>query len=954
MEEASPMAGKTQRLNRTLPHRGFLLLVIVGILSVLLVVCVGFLAYARSEVSAVANIRDKTEGLDICESAVDWVVGNICADLLDGSNHFKTDNTGLVSNARAPGEVGYRWWYRPHEKGLKDCFNKWANQMASTTNSYPYSWKDPTWNNQERPDCVDSAGRDQAEWVWLPGNYFPTNAIRGRFMVQVLDPNAFINLNDNLEDCMPTQCQMAHMLMDGYGEQELERFRSWRDNGPWVRTPTAAAYPGKNDTPDRALIRYEDAWRIATRTVRYCWWNSGYEFDRQERMISPNWVTTNMTWFSAYGAEWNCLKPGLVANGIFMGTPDGNDGVPISPVGPGRYYPPTHLEGNRAGAWTSPGSGACGFTYPPAQEWNKKNKQTTGRLPFGMPFSTRAYVDPDTGRCPVNVNTVFNSGERLPSNVFNGTPSYTMEGVFNVESLRRIIKVGSMTYTNTANVKVDLPSPAAEQIKLITDPANRKLAWNKHENLRTKLASMYQEVLCRYFTATYRHSMKRKWPPYYNPTVQATEDFSDAGTYQTAFGAGALPVQFACQSFDYNRTRFPFGLLEFRRNVKADLQILSAPHGEVVNFSNSDLPSVPPGQLDRRTAAAVFDNIVPGKPAGLLGDFGITIDPLLELYTAQIARDELSDCHHEAVDESGGLRSVFGYVYDSTATGNGNRMLDSGVSSFQDFGPTNDPVNVKNDPARWLNLRAKGRDLVNSAAANDMGWADSRTVIPYRQYAFGPDWFSTELTATTTNFICIVNAQIVDAASADPALGGDWDKPRDLYAGQWGYSIEIAPDVHNESAETGATDWLTSGLAYYSSIEPFSGQRLFWPAFFKTTPAEPNDPKYVASGIYSMDKFCSTLKTLHPKKTKFPKQVGQQVLPITPLAPAGPGSAGQDHWSDNGDNSSRYRRTSAAKIWTDYRGVSATDAIPYYRTGGSSVPGRVVVRAIWTNQGVNR
>ena len=192
----------------------------------------------------------------------------------------------------------------------------------------------------------------------------------------------------------------------------------------------------------------------------------------------------------------------------------------------------------------------------------------------------------------LNVNTVLNSGERMPSNVFNGTPNFTMEAVFNVESLRRIIKIGRMTFIDSAGNPVEInPLPnqsfgEALEDQLLTQPLakralDRPLAWNKHENLRTKLAYQYQEVLCRYFTATYRHSARRKWPPIYNPTqppavTPPTEDFSEPGTYQTAFAGNALPVQYACQSWDYSKTRFPVNVLTFRQQIKEDLLILSA------------------------------------------------------------------------------------------------------------------------------------------------------------------------------------------------------------------------------------------------------------------------------------------------------------------------------------------------------------------------------------------
>jgi hypothetical protein len=69
--------------------------------------------------------------------------------------------------------------------------------------------------------------------------------------------------------------------------------------------------------------------------------------------------------------------------------------------------------------------------------------------------------------------------------------------------------------------------------------------------------------------------------------------------------------------------------------------------------------------------------------------------------------------------------------------------------------------------------------------------------VPWRQMCFTPDSFSTELTTTSTTFILIINAQLVDQASvaanpANPALHQDqsWN--------QWGVVVEVAPDAYAE------------------------------------------------------------------------------------------------------------------------------------------------------------
>ena len=931
--------------------RGFLLIIVIGMLAVLLVLCVGFLSYTRTEIGAVANIRDKCDGFDIFQSATDYITGAITADLIDGSNKFKDDINGLVSNARGTGEKGYRWWYRPYEQGLKDCFKKWETVIPGYIEQRPYSWKDPTWPTT-RPDCVDATGADQAEWVYMPKDFFPTDAVRGRFMVQVLDPNAFVCLNDYLDDCMPTQCQMAHMIMDGYGEQELERYRSRRDQpydpsspaAGWNRCPAPAAV---NLTPNFAPIRYEEAWRVATRTVRYCWWNTGYQWDSQNRYLSPSWVTTNHTWLSGYGAEWNSLKSNIVASGLY---------IPRAPQiawGATNYYPPTIREGMGAPPFTGSVNGSF-----PWGEWHKDNAHSTGRMPYGMPFSLRAYVDPDTGRCPVNVNTMYNSGERMPSNVFNGTPVYTMEAVFNVESLRRIILVGEMTYKDSAGANQTISGQVENIIKGLAEP-DRSLAWNKHENLRTKLAYQYQETLCRYFTGTYRHPMERKWAPLYNPTVQTPEDFSDPGTYAVAMpavGGVAEPVAHAVTSYDYTKTRFPADIHVFRQWMHADFMAMcgAGTYGTRVRFDLADKPNIVPGQLDCRTAAACYDNIIPGKPANLL-TFNAG-DPLMELYRQQIGRDELVEDIHESADNTT-KQSVFGYHYDNGA------LFDTGSSTFVDFAAGADPVNVKDptDQARRLNLRPKGRDIaLTGIGAPD--WADaSRAEVPFRQLAFGPDWFSTELTTTTTAFMLIVNSQVVDSKSADPALGGDWNKPRDIFHGQWGISLEIAPDVYNETKAAGVDpkNWIVTttnpvsgtGLGYYGGTDGQFGTNKRWPTLLKTVKADPKLEANAGLRRLSMDKNCSSLRVEMKPRAHYANQTGAFTGAANPVNQQA--NSWQDHWRDA--NNSRYRRMSAAPLWLDFRGVRDVDAPAYYANSGPRVDKRIVVRAVWShNQGINR
>src|SRR6185295_15272041 len=70
--------------------------------------------------------------------------------------------------------------------------------------------------------------------------------------------------------------------------------------------------------------------------------------------------------------------------------------------------------------------------------------------------------------------------------------------------------------------------------------------------------------------------------------------------------------------------------------------------------------------------------------------------------------------------------------------------------------------------------------------------------VPWRQLCFSPDSFSTELTTTSTTFILIVNAELVDGQSV-AANPGKPELHQDQCWNQWGAVIEIAPDVMAES-----------------------------------------------------------------------------------------------------------------------------------------------------------
>ena len=769
------------------PGRGFVLLVVLGVLALLLALCVGFLSFTRGEVNAVAHLRDKNDTADLCRAALDWTVASIALDLCSGN---AMDSGKYVSNAR-----GAHWWYRPFEPGFTGAFSSW-----------------PAWSYSP-PPCVSAM--DEAGWVYVPEDYFPEGGVRGRFSVQVLDPNGVPNLNDWLEDCNPTQCQMAHMLMDGYGEQQLERLRAWRDGSNFERTPE----------PNFAPLRYHEMWRVASRTVRYMHWPFGVisrAGTKVRGIASPNWLTTNTVYLSPYGAEMNCLKSILASDGLPL--PGIPAGTPALTLGPNHYYPPTVNEGFPASGATltwkaDPALYADPATLPAG--YHGGGKHLVGHLPLNLPFTVRAYVDPDTGRSPVNVNTCYNSGEHLPTNVLGGTPAYALEAVFNVESLRRIVQVGEFYF----DADDDPATPAVRAtgngnptdpdfIQAATTPGpppawrwtpgQQQRAWRKHEELRAQMAFQYQETLCRYFTGTYRHSFNRKYPP-----------------------LGPAGCTVGAASTDYSSTRFPLGLAAFRTKVKADLAALST-GSAIVNVSNAGLPDVAPGRLDQRMADAVYDNIVPG-PATISGNY-----PLAELHGLGLGRDELRPTNAELTEmldpaawaESTKAKphwnaNVHGFWDDHwnpagiNYTGPGNGPLPTGAlidSGFKALAGT----------APGLHLRPKGLDLALSTAPDGpYQKLPAGQQVPRRQQCFGLDWFSTELTTSTTTFLLVINAQVVEARSlADP------DHPNVLHWSQWGVCIELAPDIADESGD------------YYQSGRP---------GYYKTLAAAHNE---------SMDKNC--------------------------------------------------------------------------------------------------
>jgi hypothetical protein len=468
-----------------------------------------------------------------------------------------------------------------------------------------------------------------------------------------------------------------------------------------------------------------------------------------------------------------------------------------------------------------------------------------GNLPINMPFSLHAYTDPDTGRSPVNVNTCYNSGEKLPCSMLGPTPTYAMEAVFNVESLRRIIKIGTF-YEPKTNAKVSTDPAAANYIaKVLPLAADRQKAWQKHEDLRTKLAFQYQETLCLYFTGTYNHSKLRKYPPLGAPATPVC-------------GVGA-----ACS--DYSKPRFPMGVKAFQTKVLAALTAMATPSA-TVNFDSGDNADVAPGQLDARTANAVWDNIVPGKPT--TWPSGAGGDPLTELYNLRLGRDELRPTNTEVTSATNPAWSsnVHGFV-DDNAT-----LRDSGYGG-------------------GLHLRPKGTDIALKIAKNgttvpEGPYDNSLADVPYRQLCFGPDWFSTELTTSTTTFVFVINAQIIESRTAGTP------SPNILYATQWGVCVEIAPDITMDIPQATNLNYYANGVNGPASVTGVGS-----PGYYKTQPVASYD---------SMD-----------KNSFISNQYGMYKTTVSP------------EWD------------------ADMRGMTPANAAAFYGTPNQTKK-RVYVRAVWS------
>lgn len=821
--------------DRARNRRGFLLLVVIGLLAVLLVLVVGFVAYTRGETSAVATIRDKTDGVNLYYSTLDWTLAVIGNDLFDPSTNTPraglatgsdNDPKGIVSAVRNTGDAQFKWWYKPHtwDQHTWGANGGWAGGF----NSYPIQ---------------------SAQWIDLPASFFPQGTLKGRFCVQVLDASSQINANDWLDDCNPTQCQVAHMLTESVGDSWMEGYRHWRDTNGTLPSGAASVkyrcYPATGDGQNtRCIMRYEDAWRLATHSYRgfMAPYNTSIFGDDQ---VTPTWKTTNETYLGLYAMDHHCLRSGVVAHGFGMWKV-----APRPTYGPMNYAPATTRDGPITAQyfdwWGMTWGATAGLNAEYTDSWNEPINARIGRYPPRLCFALWSQTDPDTGRSPVNVNTCYNSAESVPTNTQNGpTPVYTMESVFNAESLRRIVKVGKFfvydVVDSTKKIEVSADEIYSKTAKdstgnVIAVAAFYDAARLKIEFLRMKMACQYQETLCRYFTASYNHSNRYvdntagSATAFMHGTVNYNPISSGSGTYWTVYGAAGLgrtgateanKVQNHCPMADYSKTRFPFGVHTFRRKVFDDLRVMSSntavgclyndslaltdPYafgmgrsslnsnegkdGDLyVSFDCKDRSCVALGKMDKRTASAVFDNIVPGKailwpdspaaaaqspatpayygptsgslvappkPASVPAAYTVpappafvawspaevrsVVDPLTELYQLCLGRDEtLEDWYNTQPNNPTPVtaakpvvsNNVCGFFTDNFDVASG-RPSDSGVSAVTGV-PVPGAPPAMYIPASCRTLRAKGRDIAPLKVKDSSG---AITNIPPGFYA---------------------------------------------------------------------------------------------------------------------------------------------------------------------------------------------------------------------------
>ena len=958
---------------------GFLLLVVIGILAVLLTVCVGFLSFTRNEQLAVQAQRNKTDTSDVMQSAVDWTVANICKDLMDSSGNM--DSGKCLQFTTDPSNTGH-WWFRPLEMHLVSAFPP----------RYPNGYMKDGWGWNPLP--AHMTANTEAPWVYLPADYLPGGGVRARYTVQVFDTNSCINLNDWNEDCNPTQCQMAHMMMDAYGNMKLENFRYYRDMGS-ANVGTFSWFQG-GPCP-RVPVRFDEAWHCVTHSARYLDWTYFDSWRQVDNVGSYNWVTKNSSWLSLIGPQYACMNAILCSNGLAetMGPVD-----PQPYNGSQRYAPIDPPDG------PTPGYGRGQNMGIGSQFGN--NPQSAGQLPWYMSgFVTQAHVDPDTGRSPINVNTCYNSGEVLPMSYYDKwdyrTGTYTMEAVWNVESLRRLIKVNSF-YDSTG-------------VQVYLNGADPKTAWRnlppkdkmKVEQLKLKLAYQYQETLCRYFTGTYQHSVDQRRYGQYG---------ADVSTYAATYGSS---VPGACAVTDYSAARFPVSLQQFRKNCHDALIAMSngttANTDDGVDFDASGKPSINQGKIDKRVACACYDNLYPGKPPDISDFTGCAAfangDPIWELYQMQLGRQEDMDDPYNIDDsaipdtKTNGAAAVNQYPAQTAAplavasAMQGNNLYGSwadnpalgapshwgfpsvapffGVQAGVTFPDPTQEVDLKDSTGNNMTLRNKGRDICNADPKNTDPtgpWTDNYTTlsdsngkgfVPWRQRCFTPDSFSTELTTTSTTFIVIINAQLVDGQSvaanpANPQLHTDvaWN--------QWGMVVELAPGTEVAPPVAGVDPASPVGRSGFNNLASTSCWQWYKNEMPRRTKTDQGSKSMLAAGWKDdtvQDDSCPSLISYNWGNGNANNYTTPTGLGFQQMSGGSWNSGGSGPDLENSNSSVMpdwKKATSGSEITTgcDIKQVPPAN-VPSGRganviyNGANQAAKRVIIRALWClNEGIER
>jgi len=268
-------------------------------------------------------------------------------------------------------------------------------------------------------------------------------------------------------------------------------------------------------------------------------------------------------------------------------------------------------------------------------------------------------------------------------------------------------------------------------------------------------------------------------------------------------------------------------------------------------------------------------------------------DPLWELYSARVGRDEYAD-------QNFNRKSLW-------------------VASGAD---------------RQFN--EKGRDITTKTG----GPYETRPKVPWRQLAFGPDSFSTELTTTSNTFWVVVTTQVVDAKSpnmADPIVK-TWYQQLAI--------VEVAPDIETDTpASEDGSQWPNASAAPNAPLSLQQGKvaglgyyRGNWPKKIKTM--KTTDAANAAPDYFSMDDGMKTVFEVNTLGKVFPALPDLQTKTPPP------------------DNSSSVG--SVAPDWVDYRGVRDADAKDFYKEQ-TNAPGdkgrqtskRVLIRQLWSiNQGI--